>query len=357
MDLLNIAYKLKSVLQDQIIQIQKRSKDDQESKKTTRQEVADHLGVSAKTLYNWLNLPQKYEIPLNKVIQICELLDVNPEYVLFEFECSDYNKTEDPVGAEKMLYDLEVQLNTSNIRKVVYGPMSSVCQKQPLSVVFAFKSLSKRFDTKQQRMGKSRKNIYQEYFDVREERKKLFLSKSYRLQHIMQRDELENWLNGKKLYKNLSADLTSSQWAFDEGNIRKRLKCQIQQIEHLINLCNLSVRIQGKSISTLELRLSKSYFRAQYGIYPIPKNPEVVVNSNQGYFKYRGKRIASFYENEFDHLWDANCYQQLTTKIQLIKFFKFILVKLQYYYDKGGEPDFNLKYELEDPHGHFGYNK
>jgi predicted DNA-binding transcriptional regulator AlpA len=278
--------------------------------------IADALGVSEKTVWNWMNSPADHAIPLRKVFDLCQLLGIGP-YSLFP-GCSrieTIHRISDPIEAERSLLEIEKGIQDGGMRRVVFPLWYSMLFRERLTEIYATKGFHNRFLPLSEEDGATgpvlfgeaeRKNLY---FSLREERISLFESGRYVLRLVFMRDELERFLNGDRLFK------------------RCKPEERIAQMENVLRI--LGMRRPNQQ-PLLEMRMTKSYFRMQYGISMQSDGTEaLVLHTNSGYLKVVDTGAKEFLKKEFDTIWDSATYQGLRTAEEWNAFLGILISEVQ----------------------------
>lgn len=260
-------------------------------------EIAEKLKVSDKTVSNWVNSPIDHPITMRRFFEICVLLGTNPNEL-----CPDcprfrfMSKISDPVEAESMLLDLEKGISGGGTKLVVFPLWSSPLFLDPLNRLYASKGFYRRIFPEGSRpetpsLGEGARET--DFFRLRKQRRDHFEGGNYTIRSIFMRDELDNYLNRRRLFKRCGNDEIAA------------------QLQHLLDMLD---RKTWNQQPLLDMRLTKSHFRNQYGIFFPPKGePTLVLNTNTGYLvvqKDSDNTLAAL-KNEFDKIWEDGTYKGL----------------------------------------------
>ena len=263
--------------------------------------AAQNLDVSDKTIWNWLNSPGDHPIPLRKLFEICVVLGINSNTLFPGCPQTETIETiSNPVAAEQTLLDIEQEISEGGMRRVCFPLFSSILFKDRLSEVYATKGMHHGYFSTGGKAFLGEENRKGKFLQLREERRKIFANGNYVLRVVFMRDEFEKFVNGEKLFKHCEAlDRTS-------------------QIEHIVGLLKTKVRDLKPR---LEMRLTKSHFRAQYAINTRPDGSDVLIlNTNSGYAKVKNMGMEEFLKREFEIIWENATYKGLRTTEEWVAF-------------------------------------
>lgn len=255
-------------------------------------DIAKMIGVSEKTISNWLRERNHVPITLENYILLAHLLQHSPDYFFPEAtRIKTFNRTGDMLEEEQLFLDLEKQIEAGSNKSTVWTLFAPLIQTRRFTEIFMSLGHSE---------NKFREKVTnEEFWNLRQLRIERFKLGSYNMQNIFMRDEYESFVKGIHLFSHLSA-----------GD-------KIEQLEYIKTLLETLIRNNEPRLS---LKMSKWYFRALYDVIDTGEEKVVILNTNNNCMVLRDKNASQLYVQEFENLWQDGTYPQLNTRQQWIKF-------------------------------------
>lgn len=276
--------------------------------------LSKEIVVSEKTIWNWMNTPGSHPIPLRRVFEICRILGVNPAS-LFPGTPSieTMHKISEPLEAERVLLEVEENIPEGGVRRVVFPLWGSALILDPLNEIYASKGFYSRGlpmeGAEKQKVFFGERDRKKAYMELRDKRRSLFVTGGYILRLVLMRDELERFVNGDRLFKHCTPQQ------------------RIDQINYVLD--SLALRTWNQK-PRLEMRMTKSYFRMQYGISTSREGSDVLVlNTNSGFLKIADAGALEFLKREFDLMWEEGTYKGIRTTDGWTTFLQMLIAEIQ----------------------------
>jgi DNA-binding Xre family transcriptional regulator len=250
-----------------------------------RKDLAQSLGVSERTLTNWLTRPDDHPIPLAKTLGLCEILKVPPARLLSS-AVEIWERLADPVGAERRLLELEKEIPPGGVKRVIYPLVPPPLMTDTMVQRYATAGAYRRFFPDKER-NKMVGNVFEAFLAIRRQRREHFETSNHIIRLLFMRNEFEAWLNGERLFEEVSGP------------------AKIEQIDYLIHaLRDLTWNGQPR----LVLRMTSAVFRMQYSLFP---HPLVLLSGNSGFLFLEEPNILMFLEQEYSAMWEENTFPAL----------------------------------------------
>ena len=175
-----------------------------------------------------------------------------------------------------------------------------------------------------------------EFLAMRNRRCQFFQNGNYILRQVMMRDEFEHFINGSRIFKNLSLEPRDQEFfkiphRYDYLNEsypeswKKQTQFVIAQLLYLKEL----LMLQYQDTPRLEFRMTRSFFRIHFAIFEHLNSNLLGVSTNTGYVFVNDTHLNNKFLTEFGNIWEDGSMPQLQTNQEWDLFFSLIISFLE----------------------------
>ncbi len=317
----------------------------------TDQQIADAVGVTSKTVSNWFNEPETHPIQHRHVETICTMAGISPQEIYGSGRTEFLSRSDSSEGVENRILDLERPLERACTPvQMVAALFPDVCELEPLQRLRAQYTGRYGSDFREMDNNNVVRRRFDEFAAVRAQRREHFEKDGYHIECLMDRETLEQWINGKGIYSHVSlAENHPDYVAGDESG--NRIRAVLEQSRHLLELMKEGAGA-GFQRQHLSLRLAEPHtVQNHYALLKSHREkPVYIMEGNTGVLISNERDVTNKVQRDFYSVWEKGRVANygLVNNNDWIGFFTVLNRHLEQCLEQGAFNEFSIADHIEE---------